>query len=145
MRILCALTVMLGLSLAGLAESKPNFSGTWKLNLTDSRYPSKDATPARLVRTVEHDGDEMHILMDRELNGKVDKSDWGFHIGGGNPEDVVTASWDGMVLVVTLTTPKVKQVEHWKLSADGKRITDETVIERPGQETLKLLRVFDKQ
>lgn len=138
------LTLLLITGLACLAGSKPDFSGVWKLNRSDSKFPG--AAPNSLVRTVEHSEPRLRYVVEREIDGQKKEQDVEVTIGAAGPDDRVAAVWEGDVLVVTLHADgDVTQVERWKLSADRRRITDETEVRRPGKDPVKLLRVFDRQ
>jgi len=137
---------MLLASLPVFGQAKPNFTGTWKLNITESQYPNKDGMPTSLVRTVDHKGDSLRYKVEREFNGKKDGFDAEVTIGDANLEANIVAAWDGSVLVTTLTTAQgVKQIEHWKLAEGGKKISDQTVVRRTDGTETNILRVFDKQ
>jgi hypothetical protein len=137
------------------AAGKPNFSGTWKLNLAASDYSDKHANvPDSLVRTVEQRGDSIKWSVERRKGGQKGTYQVSLKIGGAayesNEAGVVTAQWEASVLVVkTLlnadTDRRVEQVEKWTLSEDGRRVTDAFSAQLSDGTEIRIRRVFDKQ
>ena len=62
----------LGIALAG--ENKPDFSGTWTLNLDSSNF-GKSAKPNR-VTLVTRDGEVMHAVQTTVSQAGPTESDW---------------------------------------------------------------------
>ncbi len=138
------ITTLRMLALPAFGDQKPNFSGTWKLNGTASKFPN--GNPPVMTRTVEQKGDSLHYKMERDINGTKSGFDIEVSIGDANPEAAATAVWEGAVLVVTLiSAPQhLRQIEHRKLVEGGKRLIDETLVKRDDGTETKILRVFDK-
>src|SRR5947199_181114 len=55
-----AMSVIVAMATAAMAAEKPNFSGTWKINLKKSDFGPVPPDPA-LVRTVSHKGSALSI------------------------------------------------------------------------------------
>jgi len=130
------------------AADKPDFTGTWSLNVALSNYPSPLPTPAKLRKIVEQKENQLHYVIERDLkgDGQVERSELELEIGSASGDDSVTARWEAKTMVVTITTPTgVTQTEHWTLEEGGKRLTDRTLIRRPDGKENNVLRVYDKQ
>ena len=130
------------------AQARPDFSGTWRLNREQSRYPNPAGMPAKLLKIVELKGDVLHYIIERDLkgDGKIERTDVEVEIGEGSDDSSVTARWDNRTLVVTLVTQTgFRQIEHWELDASGRRLTDRTVVRRPDGSEDTVLRVYDKE
>ena len=144
--VLCFLPALSGSAWAG---AHPNFSGTWKLNAAESEYPNNNV-PTKLIRVVQQDGSELRFTVERELNGKTDNADYDLtireSIPAGDPESNIWAHWKGDIAVVTMIAANgVRQTESWKLSEDGRKIVDMTVVRRTDGSEVTIRRVFDKQ
>src|SRR5579864_5235286 len=68
------------------AQSKPNFSGTWKLNLAESDYTDHGVVPDRLVRTLRHNGNTLGYMEDWQKGDRKSHFDIELEIGGGADE-----------------------------------------------------------
>lgn len=135
------------------AQPKPDFSGTWVLNVAESDYTKGGQVPDRLVRTVEQRGSSLKYKVEREKDGRKGSFDVDLKIGGAPYESdaagVVTAEWSGSTLVVkTLFNPgsdhASSQEENWTLSADGNKVTEKFVYIQPSGKEVHITRVFDK-
>ena len=136
------------------AQSKPNFSGTWKLNLAKSDFgvlpPSNSRTDIidhqdpNLKDTVADDGaqGQLNYTLSMTTDGKeaINKP------GGLDMKSVAT--WDASKLVVNAklqfqgTDVGIKTT--WALSDDGKMLTESVHLESPMGETDQTM-VFEKQ
>jgi hypothetical protein len=145
-------------AIAGLvgAQSHPNFSGTWKLNVAESDFNDKRAVvPDRLVLTIQHKNDKLKFKNEWQKADKKNTFDVDLTIGGppyeSNAAGVVTAERKGDSLVVsTLYNPGTErqsdQVQTWNLSADGKKLIEEMIVHPPGNRPeVRIKRVFEKQ
>ncbi len=149
-------TIILWTSLAALllAQPKPNFSGTWKLNVAKSDFgilpPPESQTsiidhndPAlkMTVDAVTAQG-KMNYIVDATTDGKENSVKMG-------PRDVKLAlSWDGPALNVNsklmFNDQEVTLKSGWTLSADGKTLTQNVhITSAMGELDQKM--VFDKQ
>lgn len=141
------------------AQSKPDFSGVWKLNPAESKYDDKRAAvPDRLVWNIRQQG--MHIVyrVESERQGKKNEFEAETDIGGeafeSDAAGIIRFQWKGTRLAVdTLYNPgqdRESSVEEiWTLSEDGKKLTDVMVYHMPGtakdKSDVHITRVFDKQ
>ena len=141
--------LFLGLLVAtsAAAETKPDFTGTWKL-LSRNEAVAKDS----LVRIIEQKGDQLHYRLDRDK--KERQTDVDLTIGGpphvSDEYGIIEAKWQEDVLVVSFlynprTPREAEQVEHGKLADDGKRVLDDTVVRRAGGKEVHIQRVFERQ
>jgi|ERR1051326_3981206 hypothetical protein len=142
-----------------LAQSKPDFSGVWKLNTPESNFSDKRlAAPDRLVWTIRLANNHIIYNVDREWQGKTNKFDAEADVGGGSFESdaagIIRWQWKGSSLsVTTLYNPgndrEASMEEIWTLLADGKKLTDEVVYHMPKKakdpSDVHFTRVFDKQ
>lgn len=140
-------------------QTKPNFSGTWKLNVTESDYSDKRAAvPDRLVWTLQLNGDHLKFKVESERQGKKGAYHVDTKIGGepfeSDEAGIVSAKWKGDSLAIdTLYNPgkdrESSMEEMWTLSPDGKRLTDKVVYHLPktakSAVDVQFTRVFEKQ
>ena len=136
------------------AQSKPNFSGTWKLNVDKSDFgvlpPSNSRTDVvdhkdpNLKITVADDGAQGQqnytLIMTTDGKEAVNKP------GGLDMKSVAT--WDASKLVVSTKLQfqgsDVAIKTSWSLSDDGKTLTENAHLESPMGETDQKM-VFEKQ
>src|SRR5438034_4220079 len=126
----CCLAITLASMTAG-AQSKPDFSGKWKLNVDETELTGAKPSPATFnaVRTVEQKARELRLKIERVSNGQ--KSGFGFvtiPIGGGQPHEsdeagIITAEWKGETLHFYYlynpgTERQSERTEDWTLSPD---------------------------
>ena len=131
------LGVVLGLAvvLATAQESKPNFSGEWKMNLEKSDFGQ---LPGPKSRTDKINHKEPDLKINRTTVTQADQtfaSEWNCTTDGKEcsneiPGGVVlksTAKWDGEALAVdskgTFGQGEVQIKDRWTLSKDGKTLT----------------------
>lgn len=149
----------LAIAFAVLGQAKPDFSGTWKLNIAESEFaggakPSPSAVSA--IRTIQHSGQAVRLKIERVNNGQ--KSGFDFvtiPIGTGEPHvsneaGIITAEWNDQTLHFAYlynpgTERESSRSEDWTLSADGKKLIDrEWGRQVDGREVRSTL-VFDRQ
>ena len=153
MRIFPAILLLIVAAVAW-PQSKPDFSGTWSLNLADSDYGAPGISrPDRLVRTIQQKGDHLKYKVAREKDGRKGEFEVEVTIGGSSyasdEAGVVEAKWKGQALVIdTMFNPgsdrESSQTETWTLAADGKRLVDQFVAHRHDGTQAQIKRVFDK-
>lgn len=145
--------VAIALALSGYAQTKTDFSGTWKLNIAKSDFGTMPAPESRsdvveqtadsikdTVTSVTQQGD-----MNYALNIKTDGTETAAHVAGRDLK--ISAAWDGPALAVTTKLDyegnDVLIKSNWTLSADGNTWTQAAHITSPmGEMDTKL--VFDK-
>lgn len=143
-----ALSILLffGLVAGGLAQTKPNFTGTWKLNVAKSEL---DDSGANLIVTVEHkdplftytvkgttDGQDINETATLRTDGTPTKG----------PNDITfVCHWDGPTLVLNGTAADTSPIFEvsLNLSADGKTIT-RTIVRKNGNQQQTRHETYDK-
>jgi hypothetical protein len=149
--------IAVGLAFAAIAvaEQRPNFSGTWTLNLAESDFTDKHASPPdSAVMTVQQHGDEVKYRFEREKKGK--KGDMRVEVIAGvadqpGGDGTASAVWKADELVFKLIynagqETQFDAIDTWSLSPDGKKLTSDLVTHLPknGGES-HVRRVFDKK
>ena len=146
-----ALGVMLTVAIVD-AQSKPDFSGDWKMNLVKSDFGAAPA-PDTMTRKIVHA--EPSLTIDEEQATPIgpqrttrkyvtDGTESTFEAGGAAVR--TSAKWDGNVLVAVTTVDVVGLVynDRMSLSADGKTLTSAVKLTTP-QGPLDVTVVFEKQ
>ena len=129
------------------AQTKPNFSGTWKVNVHKSDF-GPFPTPAegwavkmdhhepKIWTMLSDDPAKKHVIYTDGRESRVESDELG--------QMTITATWDKATLVITSKYAETKQTDRWVLSADGKTWTSSRHLETPvGQGDLK--HVYEKQ
>jgi hypothetical protein len=142
------------LAAAAFAQSQPNFSGTWKVNVAKSDYGMLPPPESR-TDVIEHSGDTVKDKIsavnqqgkqDYTLTFKTDGSETVNKVA--DREMKVTAKWDGAALVVTtklsLQGADIEIKSNWTLSADGATIVQAAHLSSPMGETDQKV-VYEKQ
>lgn len=142
------------------AQAKPNFSGTWKLNMEKSEMGGMGGggggggmggmmAPVTITQT------ETELVVERTTGDRVRKDT--YYLDGRestNPgfrggESKSKARWEGNALVIETTAMMGENQITTKmvrtLSADGKTMTVETTRPAQGGEMRTTKQVFDKQ
>lgn len=134
---------------AGLAaQSAPNLSGTWQLQIDKSDFGMMPGPTSR-TDIIDHKDPSLTIKRSAvsaqgptstDLVYAVDGKEWKNKAGDGS-DLVSTLTWDGAVLVVVtnIVTPQGEAVvtDRLSLSADGKTLTQDRVIAIQGQEIVQ--------
>ena len=134
------------------AQSKPNFTGDWKMNIVTSDFGAAPA-PDSMTRKIVHA--EPALTIDEEQATPIgpqrttrkyvtDGTESTFQASGADVR--TSAKWDGNVLVAVTTVDVVGLIynDRMTLSADGKTLTSVVRLQTP-QGPLDLTVVFDKQ
>ncbi|HEX9895785.1 MAG TPA: hypothetical protein VGA78_17770 [Gemmatimonadales bacterium] len=139
-------TLALALAIPALlpAQTAPDLSGTWTLQVDKSDF---GPMPAFTSRTDVIDHKEPKLTIKRTVVSQAGEvtSTLVYGVDGtpykntiGNNEATSTLKWDGSTLVIisTLTTPQgeVTVTDRISLSADGKTMTQARLINAGGQE-----------
>lgn len=136
------------------AQTKPNFSGTWKLNVAKSDFGPLPAPDSR-TDVITHNEPTIKIDVDSKggqgdfagtINYTTDGKEATNKMG---PRDVKsTLAWDGSHLVVnsklSVNDAEIIVKTVWTLSDDGKTLTQDGHITSPMGE-LDTKQVFEKQ
>jgi hypothetical protein len=136
-----------------LAADKPDFSGTWKLNVGKSDFGPMPK-PERVQYILEHKDPELIVKttavtqsgeVTNESKILTDGTEFTNDLRGQQVKG--TAKWEGKTLVVTRKTnmqgTELVLVQRWTLADDGKSITQEVSI-TTAQGELKQKVVLDK-
>lgn len=140
---------------SALCETKPNFTGEWKLNASKSDF-GRLPPPASMVRKIEHKDPELKIFTAIQgAQGEITTS-YRYTTDGKECVNSVrgvdikgSAKWDASTLVIDSERPlpngaPVKTHEKWTLSDDGKTLTSVSRIAMP-QGDLTTVAVLEKQ
>lgn len=128
-RRLCLVVPVLFLAAALSAESHPNLTGKWKLNVQKSDTGNSGVT--ELVVDVDHKDPVFSYTVKGMAGGQQFEQSESFTTDGKPSHDshglTVTASWDGPALVAVGTAGDGSMVylARLTLSEDGKTITRE--------------------
>jgi hypothetical protein len=137
-----------------IAQAKPNFSGTWSLNLATSDF-GPAPKPEKVTTTIEHA--EPNLRVSTDITGpqgqRVTKSNYttdGAEVTNVNgPVEMKSkAKWDGDVLVIEskgkFQDNELTIVDKWSLSSGGKTVkqTKHIVVQ---QGEFDQTYVYDKQ
>lgn len=148
------LVVALALALSSFAQTKPNFSGTWKLNISKSDFGMLPPPDSRIDVIDQNDGGLTDTVAAVAQQGnqnyaisiKTDGTESAVKLGGRDAK--VSATWGGSGLNVNTKLDYegndilIKSV--WMLSADGGTWTQTAHITSPmGEMDTKM--VFEKQ
>ena len=151
---LLVVTVVVAGSL--MAQIKPSFEGTWKLNLAKSKYEGTPA-PKSLTRTVTAEGTGLKYSFEGEA-ADGSKISYGFTSKlDGSDSAVSGVGMPGGADTVALERPSVHKITGvmkkggakigtvWTdISSDGKTVTVDTKAKIDGKE-VKTQQVYDKQ
>jgi hypothetical protein len=132
--LMIATAIGVGASIAG-AQTKPNFSGVWKMNPQKSKFDGTDA-PTGMTLKVEQKGVDLVETVDVQ-DGSGDEAVEGKYVIDGKESDVHlgpetakgTAKWEGDTLVIEWKADGFSFLRKHTLSADGKTIT--MAVRRP--------------
>jgi len=139
--------------LASAAE-KPNFTGSWKLNVSKSDF-GPVPPPEKLEQTIKHEDPKLNInTLNVGQQGEI-KSETTYNTDGkesinkqAGVETKSVAVWDGDKLVIKykreIQGMEIAFVDTWTLGAEGKSYTIVRDLSTP-QGDFKLTIVMDKQ
>jgi hypothetical protein len=132
------------------AAGKPDFSGTWTVDLAKSDFGMMPP-PEKLERTIKHADPDMKIKTVQVGQRGESITEAAYTTDGKeakiqvrNREARVKAKWDGDKLNVETSTEfngmAITQKESWSLSTDGKTLTIDNNITTPqGELTTKII------
>lgn len=134
--LVCALsTLALGdrLNTQDTKPTTPNFTGTWKLNLSKSDFGPTPA-PESLVDKIEHKNTAITLNSTRVEQGATDAITLNLTTDGKENTNTVHGAevktklkWEGAALLldsaVTVEGGSISLKDKWTLSADGKVLT----------------------
>jgi hypothetical protein len=152
-------TLFLLLSLAAAlgtvqAQAKPDFSGTWKVNLSKSDFGSGPAPESRTDK-ISYEDPNLKDTITQSLRGRETTYDMNYATDGKETTNTVRgtevksiARWQGDELVVdtkgSIGGRPLTFNDRWSLASDGKTLTLQRHLVSPMGETDQKI-VFDKQ
>ena len=96
------------------AQDKPNFAGTWKASGSFNTWAiTVEGSKMTVTMTVAGNSDSTVYMLDGTPSPKAIEGP------NGMLENVYTSTWEGPVLVTTITGPAVTLVEKRWIEADG--------------------------
>jgi hypothetical protein len=105
-----AIAVMAGVS----AQDKPNFAGKWKAAGSFNSWTiTVEGNKMTVTMTVAGNSDSTVYMLDGTPSTKTIEGP------NGMMENVLTSTWQGDVLVTTITAPGMSRVERRSIQADG--------------------------
>ena len=137
----------MGLATVLSAQTKPNFTGTWKLNVAKS--DAQDDGPQTLVVTVDHKDPVFTYTVKGTAGGQEINETATLRTDGTptkGPNDITfVCHWDGPTLILAGTASDQSPVfeAHLSLSADGKTIS-RTAIRMNGNQQQTRHEIYDK-
>jgi hypothetical protein len=160
-RTLFALAAILAfVATPAIAQVKPNFSGTWQLDVVKSDFGGQPA-PESMTLTIVHKDPSIkttstqktaemgEVKNDRNITTDGKENANKLNMGMMGEQNITSkTTWVGKTLVTTYSLEvqgmSLAVKDTWDLSADGKVLTSTRVITTPdGDLTLKML--FNKQ
>jgi len=128
-----------------LAQARPNFAGTWTLDLEKSVMAGGGGRQGGMGQqplTIAVDGQKMSISRTMGQSGNTvttvymldgtESKNQQMGRQGGEPVTITYVSkWEGTVLVTTITTPRGTSTEKRWIEADGTMVVEQT---RTGQD-----------
>ena len=142
-----ATILTIALSATASAQSTPNFTGTWKLNVAKS--DTVEELPQSLIATVDHKDPVLTYTVKgtaggREINETESVRTDGTPTKGANDITIV-GHWDGPNLVLEGTAPDQSPIFEVRLSlsSDGKTIT-RIFVRKNGNQQQTRNEIYDK-
>ncbi len=139
------------------AQSKPDFSGSWKLNKAKSELGAMaDRVPEDFMVKIDHKEPELKISQpgmrggNQESKVTTDGKEATSTTEGpmGEVKSKAVAKWDGSELVMDVNREfggnSMSQSDRWMLSPDGKTLTIARKISSPMGE-MEMKQVLEKQ
>ena len=94
------------------AQEKPNFAGKWKAAASFTAWTiTVEGSKMTVTRTIAGNSESTVYMLD----GTPSKNP----LDGGLGEIVMTSTWEGDVLVTTITAPAMTRIERRSIEADG--------------------------
>jgi len=146
---------LLVLAASASAQTKPNFSGDWKLNAAKSNFGQMPA-PTSLTQKIAHNDPSLKVQTAQSGDFGDLNSDFSFTTDGKECQNAMgdmfkmtsTVKWDGDILMfdskMDFQGTAMSGVDKWSLSPDGKTITVQRHFSGPMGEGDAVI-VLDKQ
>ena len=108
--VIAALALVAGVS----AQDKPNFAGKWKAAGSFTVWTiAVEGSKMTVTQTIAGNSDATVYLLDGTPSTKTMEGP------NGLVENVYTSTWEGNVLVTTITAPGMSRTERRSIEADG--------------------------
>ena len=119
-----AIAFMAGVS----AQDKPDFAGTWKASGSFTVWTiAVDGSAMTITMTIAGNSDPTVYLLDGTPSKKIVEGP------NGPEENVYTSTWEGDVLVTTITQPTMTRIERRSIEADGTMKVQSTITMMQGK------------
>ena len=142
-----SILLVIGFAVVLHAQAKPNFTGTWKLNVAKS--DSEEDGPQALIVTVDHKEPVLTYTVTGTAGGQEINETATLRTDGTptkGPNDIkFVCHWDGSTLVLEGSAPDESPIfeARLSLSADGKTIT-RIFIRKNGNQQQTRHEIYDK-
>lgn len=109
-----ALAFAIALAAVVSAQDKPNFAGKWKAAGSFTAWTiTVEGNRMTVTQTIAGNSDSTVYLLDGTPSVKTMEGP------NGPVENVLTSTWEGAVLVTTITAPSMTRVERRSIEPDG--------------------------
>lgn len=139
---------------SAFAAGKPDFSGTWKMNIEKSEF-GPIPKPNKFESKIQHKDPELkintvqageHGEMTTDVLFMTDGNETTNKIGAGEMKS--KAKWDGKILIIDskmdFQGTEVSISEKWDIAEDGKSMTIDRILNTP-QGDLPMKVIMEKQ
>jgi hypothetical protein len=110
------------------AQDKPNFAGKWKASGSFTSWTiTVEGSKMTVTQTVAGNSDSTVYLLDGTPSTKTMEGP------NGPVENVLTSTWEGAVLVTTITAPSMTRIERRSIEADGTMKVQTTITIMQGK------------
>jgi hypothetical protein len=135
-QLLSTLFIITAAANMALAGDKPNFSGTWKLDMDKSSF-GPIPPPESMTRRVDHKDPDISVEM--SITGPDLSMSFRYSTDGKETANSFMgadfkskAVWEGKALVIhNIVDAANKSTNKWSLSDDGKTLTDVWTVSSP--------------
>ena len=113
-RAILSAVLAVAFAAGGSAQDKPNFAGTWKpVDSFNRTSITVEGSKMTVTLTLAGNSDSTVYMLDGTPSTKTMEGP------NGRVENVFTSTWEGDVLVTTITAPGMSRVERRSIQADG--------------------------
>jgi hypothetical protein len=110
------------------AQDKPNFAGKWKAASSFTSWTiTVEGSKMTVTMTVAGNSDSTVYMLDGTPSTKTMEGP------NGRVENVFTSTWEGDVLVTTITSPAMTRIERRSIEADGTMKVQTTITMMQGK------------
>ena len=110
------------------AQDKPNFAGKWKASGSFNVWTiAVEGSKMTVTMTVAGNSDSIVYMLDGTPSTNTSE-------GPNGPVNIVyTSTWEGAVLVTTITAPNMTRIERRSIEADGTMKVQNTITMMQGK------------